>query len=179
MTAHITAGGLSLFSERAPVSLYNTLNPCTLWFWITWSLCMSLNLWIKELLGQARRKLSITLLPELAEVQTLSQMNDHWPNYSACASGKVCMCFIICRWYRRAGHNDNDLVFIFRHTRALKQTRTFIHALMHTILWLLQPETGTVSSNVSNYLPSLSWNTDKTIPREWDKSLRIPGAKHD
>lgn len=45
--------GLSLFSERVPISLYNTLNLCTLWFWITW-FRVSLNLWIKESLDRAR-----------------------------------------------------------------------------------------------------------------------------
>ncbi len=65
-------------------------------------------------------------LPELAEVQALSQMNDHWPKYSAWALGKVCMCAcmcacvcvcsIICGGYKRVGHNENGLVVIFRHT---------------------------------------------------------------
>lgn len=122
-------------------------------------ICVSWNLWIKELLDRARRKLCITRCLELAEVQALSQMNDHWPNYSASALGKVCPCVCVFVCGPSFVMGTRGLVIArtalcsFSDTQTLKNTITFIHALMRTMLRLPQPETDTMSSTVSKYLP--------------------------
>lgn len=108
---------------------------------ISFFICVSSNLWIKELLDRARRRLCIARCLELAEVQALSQMNDHWPNYSASALGKVCPCAcvrvcvwsIICDGYKGVGHSQNSLVFIFRHTNARKHDYFHPHADAHNV----------------------------------------------
>lgn len=70
--------------------------------------------------------------------------------------------------YKRAGHGNDDLVFIFFNTwTSITRSR------------LPQPETDAVNNAASEYLPIFVLNTDKTIPQERDKSQRVPGAKHD
>lgn len=142
--------GLSLFSERVPISLYNTPNPCTLWFWITWSFCVSLNLWIKELLDRARRKLCITLCRSWLAFRRCLRWMTIGLTTGLEPRGKVCLCVcsIICGGYKRVGHNEDGLVFIFRHTCTQTHKRP---VSMH---WCAQCyDSGTMSSTVSRYLP--------------------------
>lgn len=112
--------GLSLFSERVPISLYNTPNPCTLWFWITWSFCASLNLWIKELLDWARQKLCITVCRSWLGFSCLRWMTIGLTSLLGPQGGKwVCVCLLsFLVGTRGSVTTRNGLVFVvfFRHT---------------------------------------------------------------
>lgn len=115
-----------------------------------------------------------------------------WPTFRRClrwmtislttrleaSGGKcVCMCVSVCvlhhsRWVQDGSVITGTALCLFSDAHAVKHTKTLVHAPMRAVLRLLRPETDTMS--LQNICQSLSWNTDKTIPRERDKSPTRP-----
>lgn len=85
----------------------------------------------------------------------------------------LCVCFIIRGGYK-TGHNRNGLVFVFRRTRSQTHKdlgpRTDARSVTTPTTWNRHNEL----CRLQNICQSLSWNTDKTIPRERDKSPTRP-----
>lgn len=81
VTAHIPAGARLLFSERAPISLYNIQNRCSLWLHgLNFFFFFCARVWIFESKNykiQLGRNCTSPFCLELAAVHALSQMNGH------------------------------------------------------------------------------------------------------
>lgn len=109
VTAQITAGACLCFSEKVPISLYNTLNPCTLWLHgvFAWVLIFESKsyetepcrncasplalswLWFRRCLRWMTISLSTLLAPEGKYVH-------------------VCVCSVICGGFKRVGHGEKQ-----------------------------------------------------------------------
>lgn len=114
--------------------------------------------WIFESEDRARRKLCITLCRSWLRFRRCLRWMTIGLTTLLAPRGKcvsVCVCVPAFVVATRGSVIMRTTLCSFSVTHALRhtQTKTWMHAPMHTMLQLLQPETDTMSCTVSTYLP--------------------------